>query len=73
MGALTAQAMYGGVPGAQPTPTPIPSPAGEPEATMATRKPSRAESPILALVVLLGLVVLLTQLSFRGTIRVSAG
>jgi hypothetical protein len=72
MSSLTATAMYGGLPGSQPTPTPDPAPAGQPEATMATRKIgySKLESPVLMVVVLLGIVVLLTQVSFRGTIRV---
>jgi hypothetical protein len=75
MSAMTAASIYGGIPGSQPTPTPTPAPAGEPESTMATRKIgySKIESPVLMVVVLLGLVVLLTQVSFRGTIRVQGG
>lgn len=70
---LTANSLYGFDPTAQvPTSTPTPDHQGAPEPTVAkTAGPGKAGSPILALVVILGLVVVLTQVSFRGTINVS--
>lgn len=70
--ALTANALYGFDPTAvQPTPDPVPTAAGVPEQTvMRTAKAGRAQSPILAVVVLIGIVVVLSQVSFRGTISV---
>jgi flagellin-like protein len=73
MSNMTARSLYGWDPTTEaPTPTPVPLHAGRPEPTMDKTGPrSKAQSPILAVVVLIGLVVLLTQVSFRGTIAVS--
>ena len=74
MSALTATSLYGYDPtSVRPTPTPAPDHMGGPEQTMATTGPaSKGESPLVALMVILGLVVLLTQVSFRGTVAVRA-
>lgn len=74
MSAYTANSMYGFDPTAQqPTASPDPDHQGRPEPTMATTAVGgrKIDSPVLALVVVLGVVVVLTQLSFRGTINVS--
>lgn len=74
MSGLTATTLYGPAYGQlQPTASPSPDHQGAPEPTMATKPaPPRSQSPILLVVLLLGAVVLLTQLSFRGTVQVRA-
>lgn len=70
--AYTAAAMYtGNIGTVQPTGVPEPLHQGSPEPAVLTRVPGRRDNPILALVVILGVVVLLTQVTFRGTIDVS--
>lgn len=72
MGALTAQQLYGSDPTQlQPSAHPAPDHLGQPEPTMMTKDTSKAgHSPIVLLVVILALVVLLSQVSFRGTVQV---
>lgn len=73
---LTADALYGFDPTQrQPTPSGSPDHAGTPEPVAATRAPiTRGDTrlPAFALVVIVGAAILLTQVSFRGEIRVSA-
>ncbi len=71
--AMTAQSLYGWVPDAQPTATGTPDHAGAPEPTVATtRTDDRHRPAAYALVAVIGLAILLTQVSFRGTIAVRA-
>lgn len=75
MSGYTADALYGIDPtAARPTASAIPDHAGSPEPTVDKSAPAknRLDSPIVAVVVLLGLVVVLSQVSFRGTIAVKA-
>lgn len=68
---LMASALYGADPtAARPTASPNPDHQGRPEPNTDTTGPRpRSQSPILAVVVLLALVVLLTQVSFRGAVQ----
>lgn len=73
MSALTATALYGADPTQlQPTAHPAPDHLGAPEPTMATgAEPGKTDrSPVVLLVAILALVVLLAQVSFRGTVQV---
>lgn len=74
MSNFTATALYGFDPTmAQPTPTATPDHVGRPEPAHA--KPMAdvdVRRPAAALVVLLAVAVLLTQVSFRGTVEVGA-
>ena len=72
MSDLTATRLYGADPTQlQPTAHPAPDHLGQPEPVMLTKDTGRAgQSPIVLLVVILALVVLLSQVSFRGTVQV---
>lgn len=70
---MTAAGMYlGNIGRMQPTGVPEPLHQGAPEPTIATAAPGKAAgNPIMLLVLMIGVVILLTQVSFRGTINVS--
>lgn len=73
MSNLTATALYGHDPAmAAPTANPVPEHLGRPEPSVArtTDAPIDVRRPALALVVLIAAVVILTQISFRGTVEV---
>jgi hypothetical protein len=74
--ALTADSLYGFDPTQrQPTPTGAPDHIGGPEPVAATRAPVSATDtrlPAFALVAIVGAAIVLTQVSFRGEIRVKA-
>lgn len=75
MSDLTATRLYGADPTQlQPSAHPAPEHLGMPEPTMATKDPAKpaSHSPVVLLVVILALVVLLAQVSFRGTVQVRA-
>lgn len=72
---LTADQIYGYDPThVQPTATAAPThPVGSPEPSIDTRgTASKASSPLVALLVLIGLAIVLTQVSFRGAVEVKA-
>ncbi len=76
MSGYTARALYGHDPTQiQPTASPEPMHRGAPEPSAATRPvPGKADAklPIFALVAIVGLAVVLTQVSFRGEVSVRA-
>lgn len=72
-GELTAAAIYGAAGRTQPSPTPGPdTEPGEAEPTGRTepRPSGPLGDPVLVLVGLIGLAVLLVQVSIRGTVAV---
>ena len=76
MSGYTARALYGHDPTQlQPTPSATPDHRGAPEPTVATRpviSKADAKAPVFALVAIVGAAIILTQVSFRGEVRVSA-
>lgn len=72
--AQTADAIYGFDPShVAPTASPAPMHMGAPEPSIDTRGPaSKGSSPLVALLVLIAIAIVLTQVSFRGAVEVKA-